>query len=433
MGGDGGNDTKQVTTYDSKVESFLLRNGTYDWSRDHAGVTFLKMAQQYAVPYITYFINAAPSHIATNGAACGWNMTAPQIPAFAQYITTVLSYWINQGINIKYISPMNEPDNLRADCGQEGMTVVPGLRTSVFKTLRTALNNSSAAKVGIIGDETSQITTQAIPEDPVWLPSSAPLLTNIAVHNYDYPSDASLTKYYNSILNLTNDKPPPVKFTETCCSVNTGSGSGVFGEQYDPTMFNALIVARYIWQFLTLVQAESFDWWTAVTNLPCSPTVDGEQCATAINNTAGYNSGLVYIDGNYNQTKDYKLYITKRAWMMKHFAYFHRPGSVRLDIAQNQLPFGVNAIASTQTTHQAASYGKAASSQQSWSVLFMNNQTSAFKFTLKAPGTNANLTRVVQTTNETDWTELKTLPVVSKGSVAISVPGVSLVTLVFTQ
>lgn len=69
MGGDGGNDTQEVTTNTNRVESFLLRDGTYDWNRDHAGVTFLQMAQKYAVPYITFFINAAPSHIATNGAA----------------------------------------------------------------------------------------------------------------------------------------------------------------------------------------------------------------------------------------------------------------------------------------------------------------------------------------------------------------------------
>jgi hypothetical protein len=73
MGGGGGNDTQEVTTDINRIQSFLLRDGTYDgtydWSRDHAGVKFLKMAQRYAVPYITFFINAAPSHIATNGAA----------------------------------------------------------------------------------------------------------------------------------------------------------------------------------------------------------------------------------------------------------------------------------------------------------------------------------------------------------------------------
>lgn len=164
MGGDGGNDTRQVSTYDSLVESFLLRNGTYDWSRDYAGVNFLKMAQNYTVPYITFFINAAPSAIADNGAACGWNMTLAKVPEFATYISTVLIHWINQGIDIKYTSALNEPDNNRLLCTQEGMEVVPGLRPAVFEAIRSALDNSTASKVGIIGDETSQITTQAIPE-----------------------------------------------------------------------------------------------------------------------------------------------------------------------------------------------------------------------------------------------------------------------------
>ena len=69
MGGDGGNDTEIVTNPTNRVQSFLLTNGTYDWNRDAAGISFLEMAQKYSVPYITFFINAAPSHIAGNGAA----------------------------------------------------------------------------------------------------------------------------------------------------------------------------------------------------------------------------------------------------------------------------------------------------------------------------------------------------------------------------
>lgn len=263
MGGDGGNDTKVVTTWESRIESFLLTNGTYDFSRDHAGVTFLKMAQSYNVSFITFFINAAPSHIA--GAACDSNLTTTMIPAFADYITTVLSYWTSNGIDISYISPVNEPDNNRSDCGQEGMSVDPSIRPDLFSTLKDALSTNQST-VGIIGDETSQITTQAFPEYPVWFPSSAPDLSHIAIHNYDYPNDSSLVTYNGLIHNLTSPaSPPPVKFTETCCSTNSGTGSSVFGAQYDPTMGNALIVARYVWQFLTLVNAVSFDWWTAVT------------------------------------------------------------------------------------------------------------------------------------------------------------------------
>lgn len=420
MGGDGGNDTQQVVTNSSRVESFLLRNGTYDWSRDHAGITFLKMAQQYAVPYITFFINAAPSHIAGNGASCGWNMTSNKVDAFGKYISTVLSHWTDQGMDVKYISPMNEPDNSRWDCGQERMGVAPRLREPVIKSIRSHLDASAAKSVDIIADETSQITTQAFPEDPIWLPDSAPYISNIAIHNYDYPSDSALAEYYQSIQNLTsaaNEKLPPVKFTETCCSTTSGSGSDVFGSQNDPTIKNALIVARYIWQYLTIVQAESFDWWTAVANLPCSPKVDGMKCATAINNTAGYNSGLVYIDGNYNKTRDFNLYTTKRAFMLKHFAYFHRPGSVRFDVSQQQLPFGVNAVASK--------------GDGSWSVLFMNNQTRSFDLSLAMPEKKAKLDKLVQTTNAEDWDDGSPLPPTRGGKVKFKLAAESLLTLHF--
>ncbi len=239
MGGDGGKDKKEVTTPGSRVESFMKTDGTYDFSRDYTGITFLKVAQSYSVPYITFFVNAAPSHIAGNGQACGWDMTKAKISAFADYIQKVLSYWISNGIQIKYISPMNEPDNLRKTCEQEGMTVNEHLRPSVFGAIKSAQKNTASAAVSIIGDETSQITTQALSEDPSWLPESMPYLSNIAVHNYDYPSDWSLVAYYKQILSLTNNKPPPIKFTETCCSTRSGYGSGVYGQQYDPTMANA--------------------------------------------------------------------------------------------------------------------------------------------------------------------------------------------------
>ena len=428
----GGDDEQQVVTNGSRVESFLLRNGTYDWSRDQAGVSFLQSAQDYGVPYITFFINAAPSHIANNGASCGWNFTANQTDAFADYMTTVLSHWTDEGIDIKYISPMNEPDNNRSDCGQEGMAVAPAYRSAIFNTLRDKLDQSSAAGVDIIADETSRVIEQGVPEDPAWLPQSTGSISNIAIHDYDFVSDAELGLYYQSVLNLTGGNVPPIKFTEICCSVNAANGPSAFGSQNDPTMANALIVARYIWQFLTITNAQSFDWWTAVAGLPCSPTVDGPQCATGINNTAGYNSGLIYIDGAYNTTKDYTLYPTKRAFMLKHFSYFHRPGSVRYDIPADTLPYGVNAFATKngedtikRTLMDERNW------KDTWNVLLFNNQTSSFNMSLEAPSAISTLYQVVKTDAEADWEEVDPMPEVTNGMVTFELPAESLYSLRF--
>jgi len=300
----------------------------------------------------------------------------------------------------------------------------------VVKTIRSILNeNTTTAKVDIIADETSQITTQAYPEYPFWLPGAAPSMSNIAVHNYDYPTDEALAIYYQEVQILTGSRTPPVKFTETCCSTNAGHGSTVFGAQYDPTMTNALIVARYVWQFLTIVQAQSFDWWTAVANLPCSPNISGQSCATGINETAGYNSGLVYIDGNYNDTHDYHLYYTKRAFMMKHFT-LHRPGSVRYDVPQDQLPFGVNAIASKHM--DPSPNGDRSCARLTWHVMFMNNHSHAYDLTLVAPGHGSRLARVWQTTNDDDWSDVSHLAKEDDEHVRFELPAQSFCTLQFS-
>lgn len=356
-------------------------------------------------------------------------MTAAKVPAFAAYIKTVLSHWVSHGIDIRYISPMNEPDYTHGDCGQEGMAVESHLRPSVIQSIRAALDASPAKHVDIIADETSQtITAEA--EDPSWF-NATRYISNIAVHNYDYPSDAALATYYQSVLDLTDNNPPPIKLTETCCSTSAGNGAFIFGSQYDPTMINALIVARYVWQYLTIAQAQSIDWWSAVATLPCSPSLDPDCAPNAIYNTSGFNSGLYSIDPKYNQSGDHTLYPTKRATLLRHLAHFHRPGSVRLDVPQPQLPKGVNAIASANSVHDSDDGSPWRS--QTWSLLFMNNQTATpYNLSLQAPSGCAHLKHLVRTTDQLDWDVVHPLPAIRDGVVDFELPALSLVTLVFS-
>ena len=103
------------------------------------------MAQDHNIPYITFFINLAPPPISLNEASCGWDMTSGQVQPFANYLATVVSHWKTDGINVAYISPMNEPINNRRSCGQEGMGVSLFLRGSVFAAVKAALRNASKA------------------------------------------------------------------------------------------------------------------------------------------------------------------------------------------------------------------------------------------------------------------------------------------------
>lgn len=440
MGASGDHDKVNVITsgvpVSRGVESFMKTDGTYDWTRDGPGMYYLRAAEAANVSSITFFVNAAPSGLnatTTPLSPCGGVLEATAIPAFVQYIETVLNYWTDQGIVIDYISPMNEPDDSFSSCAQEGMAVPQSIRTAVFQQLRAALSasNSTGAKaVKIMGDETSQIASQALMNYGSWLPETltGQFVDAIAVHMYDWPDDATLLNYAQLVQNSSAlGSPPPIKMTEISSFQSASgihsewgwTGPGIMSAQYDPTMSSALDMARMIWQWLTLVNAESFDWWTAIsTMIPCSPSTDAS-CATTINNGNGWNDALIYIDADYQTTKDYNFYLTKRFWVFRHFTSFIRPGSVRYDIPNKVLPYGTVAVASLGTNNV-------------WQATFINRNDTSQIVTMNLPGTAGRIQRLIATTDDTDWGNVEWPEVASNNDISLALPARGVLTVQFS-
>ena len=418
------------------VESFMKTDGTYDWTRDGCGVFFLRGAEAANVSSITFFVNAAPSGLnatTATSAPCGGSLEASAIPAFVNYIETVLAYWAGQGVTVDYISPMNEPDDSFSSCGQEGMEVSKSLRATVFQQLRAALTASTSAAVKgvkIIGDETSQIASEALMNYGNWLPDTlkGQYIDAIAVHMYDWPDDATLLNYGQLVKNSSaGGSPPPIKMTEissfqSADGMHRGwgwTGPQTMSSQYDPTMSSALDMARMIWQWLTLVNAESFDWWTAVsTMMPCFPSTNAD-CATIARNGSGWNDALIYIDGSYHTTKNYNFYLTKRFWVFRHFTNFIRPGSVRYDIPNEVLPYGTVAVASLGTNNI-------------WQATFINRNDTAQVVTMKLPGSAATIEGLVQTTDDVDWGNVVWPKVAPNNDISFTLPARGVLTIQFS-
>ena len=438
MGASGDHDLVNVTAVPGirGVESFMNSDGTYDWTRDGTGMFHVKAAQAANVSSITFFINSAPAGLnATTSplTPCGGILETTAIPAFVTYIETVLAYWTSQGITIDYISPMNEPDDSFSSCGQEGMAVQKGDRPAVFQQLKAALSTStspSVKAVKIMGDETSQIASQALLEYGKWLPQT---LTNqsidaISVHMYDWPDDSTLSNYGQLIKNASSGRtPPPIKMTEIS-SFQTASGirrewsrtgPSIMGAQYDPTISSALDMARMIWQWLTLVNAESFDWWTAVsTSMPCSPRSNAS-CATSVRNGTGWNDALIYIDPTYASSKNYEFYLTKRFWVFRHFTHFIRPGAVRYDIPNEILPYGTVAVASLGADNV-------------WQATFINRNDSAQDITMKLPGSGAKVLELVETSDAADWREVEKPQVNTSNEISLTLSARAVLTVQFS-
>ena len=432
VGASGDQDKVTVSTPGRGVESFMKTDGTYDWTRDGPGIYYAKAAATAGVS-ITFFVNAAPSAMMTTASPCGLSMEDSIIPPFVTYIETVLAHWSDEKINIDYISPMNEPDNDFDSCTQEGMSVSTSTRPAVFQQLRTALQKSTSPavqKVKIIGDESSQIASNAIMNTPSWLPQtlSPSSIDALAVHMYDWPDDATLANYAALIKNLSSpNPPPPIKMTEISTFVSASgvhspwgwTGPNVMkGTEWDPSINSALDMARLIWQWLTIANAESWDWWTAVSNMmPCSPAIQ-PTCGTAYNNTAGYNDGLLYIDPQYATTKNYNFYFTKRYWVFRHFSKFIRPGSVRYDIANEMLPYGTVAVASLGL-------------DGAWNTVFINRNATAQDIVMRLPGKGGKVLGVTQTTEALDWGSVPEPAVAADGTVKLSLPARGVLSMQF--
>ncbi|KAF5387216.1 hypothetical protein D9757_006831 [Collybiopsis confluens] len=234
--------------------------GVYNFSADPQGTFFLQQASSFGVPGITMFINTAPAPLTSNKASCAGQFVNGSGAAFAKYAVDVAVHWRSAGINISYISPMNEPDNSFGPipCGQEGMLVAPNQRAEVVSSLWNELNSRGlATAIGILADETSS-TSVAPTEYGAWLPQVVNMVAHIVHHAYDFPSDANYLNFVNAAHSASGGKS--TWMSEICCSLGTPSGTGRgYTQGYDPTINNALMWAGLVFQSFVIGGEAHYD------------------------------------------------------------------------------------------------------------------------------------------------------------------------------
>ena len=122
---------------------------------DTAGLTFLRTANKAGVPILTGFVNSAPSAFTTNGMSCGGSVKPGSEAGYARYLAGVVKRIHDRDhITLRYVSPMNEPDNSFGACGQEGMQVAVEHRALVVQELGKELARR-APYAKVIADETT--------------------------------------------------------------------------------------------------------------------------------------------------------------------------------------------------------------------------------------------------------------------------------------
>lgn len=391
-----------VTTPARAAQDFLNSDGTYDWSRDKGGRTFLKYAAKYGVEDLIGFVNSASARWTTNGQSCGGQLKAANEGDYAKYVADVTDHFAKQGTELDYISPFNEPDNDFGDCGQEGMKVTPDQRDDIVRALG-AEQRSRHQKTSIIADESSQ-TTQFVSEVPQWIsqPGTAQYVSALAHHTYNNPNDGQLGNVYETAQTVGKKSWA----SEICCF---GKGSTGWNQEYDPTIDNALLTSRIIYKDFASSHDSAFQWWVALAS--------GYGTSPTEKNDVGWNDGLIYYDPDYATNGNQKLYFTKRYYALGQYSKFVRPGSVAHNVTG--APDGV----------EVSSYD----SNGTWVVVVNNHNTTDTPLSLHFNGRSpARASQAVRTSATEDWAKVAR-PSVRAGTATTTLAARSITTYVFDQ
>lgn len=295
-----------ISAIPRRAHSFESAPGVYNWNKDKGAYWFVKKAVELGVEDVVLFCNSPLERLTINGLAHmseknTSNLAEENYDDFATYVYDVAEHFVEDGIPVKFISPINEPqwDWLN---GQEGCHYTPKEVVGVLKTFVDELSKR---------DKLSGVEITA-PESGEWGGQTKSYLGAIL-------ADDELSKYFNTLdchsywSNAASKKSikawlkiayPEVglRMSEWCEMVN--------GKDY--TMDSAFNMADVIFEDLTILDVVSWQNWVAV--------ADGD-----------YRDGLIYVN-----TQKKACRAAKRLWGYGNYTrYIHR-GYTRVDIGSKQ-------------------------------------------------------------------------------------------------
>lgn len=288
-----------------RAQSFETAPGEYDWSKDEGAQWFLREVTRLGAQEIVLFFNSPPERLTKNGMAHMTpggeknNLARENYGEFAKYACDVAEHFLAEGIPVKFISPINEPQ-WDWTGGQEGCHFEPNEIPDVYVAFRKEMEARPAlAGVELSGPESGEWGGQATKYVSALLNKQALEGVFSAVDCHSYWSDRSSKQ---SFRNWMDARYPDIKLrmSEWCEMVN--------GSDY--TMDSAIVLAKTLAEDLTVLNVVSWATWVGVT-------------------PGGYHDGLIYAaeDGQGNVN----LAPLKRLWAYGNYTRYIRPGFTRVD------------------------------------------------------------------------------------------------------
>ena len=335
--GSADNPNTKITDPWRKTESFYVLNAAtgeyeYDFTRDANAQKMLNLALSYGcVDTVVLFANSPHYSMTLNGRAYGnenwWVSNLPQenYEAYAEYFCTIAEHFIEKGVPVKYISPINEPNwswgQASVNQSQEGCFYNSEDIYGVYRAFVKEIKERNL-DVKLSGPESGEIGHRLY-EWFEYLYNDAeirPYLGNLSYHSYW--SDEQL---HNKIGlgNWINEKTPDiaVEMSEWCHLPCTSPIDSIDG---------ALLQARTMANDLNFSNINSWTAWVGVNGIGIGD--DGKE----------YSDGLLAGNADLSEYK-----IAMRYYAVAHFSKFIPVGSTKIQSEKN-----INDITEVKETNE---------------------------------------------------------------------------------
>ena len=317
-----------------RAESFLLKDGGYDFEKAKGQMWFLQAAKKRGVKDFIGFCNSAPYSMTINAKTYSDGGKTNLVPAhyaeFANYLIQVIKGVKKvSGVLLNYISPVNEPQWDWSDGGQEGS---PYLNTEIAALVRkingklvankipTKISVAEAGEIDYLYTEGNkpergtQIQQFLMPGSDNSLLGLSGVSHKISAHSYFTTSPFSKGRLMREkishqiyLAKKRSGMDDMGYWMSEYCILGDNAGE-MDGNHRDLGMASALYLAKVVYMDLCYANASAWHWWLAI-----SPY--------------DYKDGLIYVDKSSDTGKYYE---SKMLWVLGNYSRFIRPGYIRI-------------------------------------------------------------------------------------------------------
>lgn len=330
-----------------RAECFMKADGTYDWSVCDGQQWFMKQAKDYGVDHFLLFSNSAPIYYTksgkanTNNQSLSCNLKDDSYDDFAEFLATTTKHFVDEGYNVTYIDPVNEPRFDWKD-GQEGSPwenaniaqLVTELDKSVTsRNLNTKILIPEASSWDLLYSGSGRAANQI---DAFFNSSSSNYIGNlpslakvVAGHSYwTFGNNTDLKDIREAVRDAASEYGLEVMQTEWSMLDAEPSTSAGFPASYDAAtkMDIALYMGKLIYCDLNYGNMSGWSYWTAFAQEKWSQK---NRFYLIRMNAKGDTSDESYGDIKNGGT----LTADKNLWVLGNYSRFIRPGYKRVDVS----------------------------------------------------------------------------------------------------